>query len=201
MSQFFASSLRRASCCQVLGFGGEADQQPVALLAAEFGQDIRRRIEFQRKARRRLLHLLLRHARQMEIGHRRGLDHDRRPAPGSRRPRRASPARCARGITRDPTRRRQVHRAGDQDHARAASDRSLGQRVAHLAARPIGDEAHRIERLLRGAGGDQHRLAFQVPPAMEFCFAPPRRSAADPPAVPGRPCRRPDTPSSGSTIR
>ena len=45
---------------QVLGLGGEADQQAVALLAAQFGQDIGRGIEFQRDARGGLLDLLVR---------------------------------------------------------------------------------------------------------------------------------------------
>ena len=76
MSQFLASSFARALLDQIFGFGGEAHQQPVALLAAQFGQDIRRGIEFQREPRGGLLHLLRGHLREMEIRHRRGFHDD-----------------------------------------------------------------------------------------------------------------------------
>ncbi len=67
-------------------------------------------------------------------------------------------------------RRRKVHRAGDQDHARAARGGGFGQRVAHLAAGTVGDVAHRVERLLGGAGGDQHGFAFQVAAPARFAL-------------------------------
>ena len=53
---------------QVLGFGGEADQQPVALFAPQFGEDVGRGIEFERDSGGRLLDLLLGNFGQMEIG-------------------------------------------------------------------------------------------------------------------------------------
>ena len=60
MSQFFARSLAARFLDQILGFGGEADQQPVALLRPDLGQNIGRGIEFERQPRGGLLHLLLR---------------------------------------------------------------------------------------------------------------------------------------------
>ena len=59
MSQFLRFQLAAGFLDQILGFGREADQQPVALFAAHLGQNIRRRIEFQRQPRRGLLDFLL----------------------------------------------------------------------------------------------------------------------------------------------
>ena len=61
-------------------------------------------------------------------------------------------------------RRGQRHRSGNQDDARAPCRRGFGQRIAHFAARAIGDIAHRVERLLRRSGCDQHHFIFQVAP-------------------------------------
>jgi hypothetical protein len=47
-----------------------------------------------------------------------------------------------------------LRRAGDQTHIRAQPRQRLGDGIALLAGRMIGDEAHRIERLARRAGGD-----------------------------------------------
>ncbi len=60
--------------------------------------------------------------------------------------------------------RRRVQRRGaaDQNHLGTAALRGLGQRVAHLAAGAIAEEAHRVEGLARAAGGDQHDFAGQV---------------------------------------
>ena len=43
------------------------------------------------------------------------------------------------------------------------ASRGFGQRIAHLAAGAVGDVAHRVERLLRGPGGDQEGFALEVP--------------------------------------
>ena len=95
---------------QILGLGGEADQQAVALLAAQFGQDIGGRIEFQREARGGLLDLLLGHLAQMKIGDRGGFDDDA----GARQMlhhRLAHLDGGAHGDHFDAARRRQLHRA------------------------------------------------------------------------------------------
>ena len=77
----------------------------------------------------------------------------------------------------------------------------FGQRVAHLAAGAVGDVAHRVERLLRGPGGDQHGLAFQV--AAPAGSSAPRRAAMS--SRLGQPARatmpQARYPSSGSTMR
>ena len=52
-------------------------------------------------------------------------------------------------------RRRQRHRTADEIHLPAARDGVPGQRIAHLAARSIAQEPHRVEVLARRSGGDQ----------------------------------------------
>ncbi len=52
-------------------------------------------------------------------------------------------------------------RTGDQRHRRAGLGRGTREREAHLAARPVGQAAHRIDRLEGRAGGDQHGAALQ----------------------------------------
>ena len=74
------------------------------------------------------------------------------------------------------------HRPGDQHHPRAAPRGLGGEGEAHLAARPVAEEADGIDRLVGGTGGDQHR----APGA-----AAPRRRRPRPPR----------TISSGSAIR
>ena len=127
----------------------------------EFGEDIRRGIEFERNARGGLLDLLLRFGRGPEIGHRGALDHHRRGFQiGEHRI-----AHFGRGahVNHFRARRRiQTHRPADQNHVRAAIDGGLRQRVSHLAAGSIGEIADRVERFLRGSGGDQNRLAFEI---------------------------------------
>ncbi len=68
----------------------------------------------------------------------------------------------------DAAGRGEMHRSGDQHHPRAARGRCLRQRVAHLAAGAVRDVADRVDRLLRGAGGDQHGFAFQVAAFADF---------------------------------
>ncbi len=97
----------------------------------------------------------------MEIGYRRRLDDD----PGRGQMLHHLVAHFGRGAHAqqfNAARRRKMYRAGNQNHAGAAGGRGFGERVAHLAAGAIGDVAHRIERLLGGAGRNQHGLALQV---------------------------------------
>ena len=98
-------------------------------------------------------------------------------------------------------RRGQIHGPGNQHHARASRRGFFGQRVAHFSARPIGDVAHRVQRLLRRPGGDQQRLAVQIATVGDRSAPRPLpQSPPAPPACPARPCRKPAAPSSGSTI-
>ena len=55
-------------------------------------------------------------------------------------------------------RRRPAH----QNHLRPAALRSLGQRIAHLAARAVAQIAHRVQRLARPPRRHQHNLARHV---------------------------------------
>ena len=57
---------------------------------------------------------------------------------------------------RDPGGRRERDVRGDEGHLRAAPRRLLGERQAHPARRAVADEAHRVDRLARAAGRDQH---------------------------------------------
>ncbi len=141
---------------------------------------------------------------RMIIGHRRGFDDDggfvemvhHRLAHFERA--------CGRESTSTP--RGSARFTGPETAPRARRGRRppSRQRVAHFAARTIGEIAHRVERLLRGPGGDQHRLAFQVAAVYAPASAGPgdraRRSFPAPPAVPGPTIPQASTPSSGSTM-
>ena len=105
------------------------------------------------------------------------------------------------GITSTPRGGGRCTGPGNQHHAGAARRGGFGQRVAHLAAGAVGDVAHRVERLLRGPGGDQHGLAFQVAASAQLRARWRRRSPPGRPGVPGRSCRRPGSRCSGSTMR
>ena len=61
----------------------------------------------------------------------------------------------------------QSSRPADKDHSRSAALRGLCQRVAHLAAGAVSQEAHRVESFTSAAGSDQHNLAGQVMTASE----------------------------------
>ena len=58
-----------------------------------------------------------------------------------------------------PARRGERRRAGDERHVGARLGGRLREREAHLARARVGDAAHRVDRLERRAGGDQHALA------------------------------------------
>ena len=78
----------------------------------------------------------------------------RRPSP-----RRASRARSSTSMRRTPARRRERDRAGDERDVGAGLGGGARDREAHLAARPVGEAAHRIDRLEGRPGGDQHAPA------------------------------------------
>ena len=63
--------------------------------------------------------------------------------------------------TGDADRRLQVRRTGDEHHLGTALPRRFGKGETGLAGSGVGDVAYRIDRLLRRAGGDDHRLAAQ----------------------------------------
>ncbi len=79
----------------------------------------------------------------------------------------------------------QVHRPAHQRHLGAGARRRRGNGVALLAGRAVGDIAHRIDRLVGRAGGDQHALAFKRLRLRRRAASRPRRRS---PAA--RPCAR-----------
>ena len=96
---------------------------------------------------RRLLDLLRRDLRRPPVGHcGRGHEH---VVPGRQRTsrRRASAARCARRCE-SPRAAWPGHRPGHQRHARTGLERGARNGKAHLAARQVGDAAHRVDRLV-----------------------------------------------------
>ena len=70
----------------------------------------------------------------------------------------------------DPRRRGKRHRPGDQGHARAGLGGGGGDGEALPARRAVGDHAHRIDRLVGRAGGDEDVLAGErhLPPSSPF---------------------------------
>ena len=107
---------------------------------------------------------------------------------------------------RDARRRRQRGRAADQRDVGAGLGGCLRERVAHLARARIGDAAHRVDRLERRPGGQQHALAGEQLGLR--ATRPPRRRSPRAPACglrrsrrrPGRRCPGPRiaTPSAAS---
>ena len=96
----------------------------------------------------------------------------RRRAGSRRRRPRAAPCRRRRGerassiasavgvaIVSTPAGRWHREVRGEQDDLGSAPARLLGERDAHPARRAVADEAHRVDRLARSAGGDEHALA------------------------------------------
>ncbi len=95
---------------------------------------------------------------------------------------------------------RQLHRARYQDYfARRAGGR-FGQRITHLAAGTVGNEAHRIERLLRGTGGDENSLAFQIARCAKLKPATTAAILSGSASRPGPVVPQASKPSSGSTM-
>ncbi len=114
------------------------------------------------------------------------------------RPRAAiSLGRLDRRARRRPAARRRASGPATRSTSRAATPRRRGDRHAHLAAAVIRDEAHRIDRLARRAGGDEHALARERRVAARAVGRHARRSsqvpACDPDRSPRprRACRRP----------
>ena len=66
------------------------------------------------------------------------------------------------GIVSTPGRRRDGEVRREQDDVGAAPARLLGEGDAHAAGGAVADEAGRVERLARAAGGDEHALAREA---------------------------------------
>ena len=62
-------------------------------------------------------------------------------------------------------RAREADVGGDDGHLGAERGGLLGQREAHAPGAAVADEAHRVDRLARTAGGDEHLQAVPGAPA------------------------------------
>ena len=149
-----------------------------------------------------LLQLAARDARGPPVGDRGGHDHD--VGGGRLAPHRGEQLlRGAHGHHLDAHGRRDLEVRRDQDDLRSAVARGLGEPDALPAARGVAEEADRVERLARAAGGDEHPAAVEpagrcgVDRAVELRVRArprrrgrPRRCRRAPPSDrPRRPCR------------
>src|SRR5579883_1029285 len=64
-------------------------------------------------------------------------------------------------------RRTQRRRRAYQNHLRASPDCGLGQRMAHLAARPVAEKAHRVEGFAGASRSDKHSLSSKIIAVMQ----------------------------------
>ena len=157
------ASLRRPALERIVGLGGEADQHlPGPAPGGQAGQDVGGRLEHQLgdpvllgqlPTGRRLGRKSATAAAMTTTSAPSAAAPDRLPPcrpPSPRRPASTAPA----DVGRQGERRR-----GDQRHRRPAAGRRLGQGVALLARRAVGDEAHRVERLAGAPGADHHPRA------------------------------------------
>ena len=133
-----------------------------------------------------------------EVGDRRGHHDDvvrRRPADHR-------VLHLGRGLHRDDldAGRRGPADGGDQRDVGPPPGGHLGDGVALLARRAVGDDAHRVDRLPGAAGGDQHPHPGEVArPRREHAPRPRRRCRRDRRGVPRRRRRRRGDRTSGST--
>ena len=119
----------------------------------KFGEDVRRRFEFEREMLTAALDFVCLRRRGAIIGN--GRCHDDDVRFGRMIVHRA--AHFFRGANGNPVRafgHLQIRGAADENHARAAANGSFRERVAHFAGRAIRQEAHGVEVFARGAGSD-----------------------------------------------
>ncbi len=156
--------LPSACATHVVGLGGEADEHRPARARATAAGRARRGCRacassVSVSAPSLLGDLLSATVCRRVVGHGGRHDHHIRPPVA-----RAITAACISAALRtrttlDAGRRLEVRRAGHEDHGGAAARRFGGQGEAHAAARPVADEAHRIDVFEGRAGRHQHRAA------------------------------------------
>ncbi len=146
---------------QILGLGGEADDEARAAIAglAQRREDVGIFGELQRRRRAVFLELL-RRGLDPPIGHGRGADRDL-----DRQRRLARLEHVARGFdmrrTVTPGGSGSAVGPGDQ-HRLGAGARQRGRDgVALLARGAVGEIAHRVDRLVRRAAGDERAAALE----------------------------------------
>ena len=158
-----ALSFGRRVLDHLLGFGGEADHQARALRTrlGKPGQDVG--VGGQRKAGGTfvsLLQLLVGRSGDLPIGN--GSGADRNVAWQAVEAGRQHLLGRAYVLHAYALRVRQAGRPRDQCGVRPQVGQGLGDCVALLARRAIGDVAHRVDRLMGGAAGYQGTQAFQA---------------------------------------
>src|SRR5438105_2715196 len=140
--------------------GGESDEHlPVVAAAAELAQDVRRRIERQLPGAVVLCVLVLELLARPVVGDRSGHQHDVRVPPGQ-----DGVEHRLRGRRFDELhtcRRRDCKVRRHQRDLRTALPRLRSERDTHPPRRPVPEEADRVERLARPAGGHEHAFPAQ----------------------------------------
>ena len=176
----------------VLGLRRETDHEDTArrVVVAQRAQDVdgRNQLEWSCVSAP-FLSLLRATLARAPVGDGRGHDQHAR----ARRARRALQHACRRrsrpATTSRPGCRRRVAAAVTSVTRRSLPDRSGGELVAHLAARSIADESHRVDRLASSTRGDHEAETVDggVRPRRQGAPSPPPRSH---PARPSGRCSR-----------
>jgi hypothetical protein len=135
--------------------GREPDREGTTFERRNRGEDVRRLREMQIERITGLFDLLGRATARRVVGDRRGTDVD--VGRSDHRVHRRVNLRGRLDVDALHTQGcRQVDGARHEGHLRTGGPRRLGDRKAHLSGTAVADEAHRIERLPRGACGDHN---------------------------------------------
>ncbi len=153
---------RMAHHVVALGCKPDAVWPPACRQPGDRGEDVGvlGHLEGGHPARAVLLDLLLGHRDRPPVGHRRRGDEQL----ARLRPRQHGLVhlqRAAHVDALDTRRCGQGHRSGHERDLRTGLGAGPSDRKAHLAARQVGDPAHRVHGLEGGAGGHQHATAGQ----------------------------------------
>ena len=199
--EVFGVELRTGVVDHVLGLSREPDDEDTGCrtVRAECPEDVDGGHQLEGQRVRSLLELLRCHLARPPVRH--GGGHDQHARAGQRGTNRRvhlvsgfhrhhlQPAECSRGRT-----------GCHQRHRRALPDRRRRQLVAHLAARSIADESHRVDRLSRAACRDHDVQTVDggVRPRRQGLPSPSTRSH---PARPSGRCSRGRSPAARSPGR
>ena len=145
----------------VAGLGGEADDERRAAPGRDLLEDVGVRAEVDREPLLAGADLRRGRVGRPIVGHRRGLDHDRRLAE-MLQDRLAHVLRGLHGDEHGAGRRGDRGRPRDQHHGGAAPEGRRRDRVPHLPRGAVRDVPDGINGLARGSGADQQVLAGQV---------------------------------------
>ena len=146
----------------ILGFGGKADQYLFfEAVCAEFGENVRRRLQLQRQRVAGALDLSRCRLARTIIGNRSRLDDH-----GSiRKAHKHRIAHLLRGLYRHEfgdSRRSESRGSADQRYTRASANSRFGNGIAHLSTGTIPDETNWIDGLECRPGGDENAFALKI---------------------------------------